>query len=85
MRKVKEQEGEEKYGKEMRDGDETYKSLVDSDVLFAWDWKTIQRVDSDSNGNFLKKLDKMLKPFGLEVVTVDFNGDMGFWCVEKII
>jgi len=85
MRKIKEAEGEEKYGKDMKDGNDTYKSLVDSDKLFVWDWKTMNAADSDSNGEFLKKLDKKLKPFGLEVVVVDFNGDATPWGIEEII
>lgn len=84
MRKMSEKEAEGRYGKEMKDGDETYFSLVNSEFLFCWDHKSLSRADSDSNGSFLKKLDDMLKPHGLEVIVVNFDGDMAPWFIDKI-
>lgn len=78
MRKIGYEEATEKWGKELRDGDETYKSLGESDEIFAWDWK---RIPSD---DFLSRLDAKLKPHGLQVVEVKANSDTLFWTIEKV-
>lgn len=75
----------ELYGKEIKDGKDTYKALCDSDDVFFWDYKTLRHADSDSPGDdFLLKLDFMLAPHGLEVVKIDFDGDAKPWFVDAI-
>jgi hypothetical protein len=83
MKTIPLKEAEEKYGKVMKDGKDTYKSLPDSDKLFFWDWKTLRSADSDSGGDFLTRLDAMIAPHGLEVVKVRFDGDAMPWFIDK--
>lgn len=85
MKKLTEDQGTELYGKELKDGKDTYKSLLDSDSLFVWDYKVMTRADSDTKGgDFLKRLDALLKPLGCQVVVVGFDGDCHPWTIEKI-
>ena len=83
MKTIPEEEGKEKYGRPMKDGDETFLSLASSEKLFFWDHRTIQKTNGDSGCNFLKNLDEMLKPHGLEVVKIKFDGDAVPWTIEK--
>lgn len=50
--------------------------------IFFWDWKEAKAIGGK---NFFEKLDSQLKPHGLEVVHIPFNGDSYPWFVDKII
>jgi len=86
MRTMFNKEATEKYGVDEKDGKDTYRSVFNSKQIFNWDYKTMDRADCDSpNKDFLKSLDSMLRPLGVEVVKIKFDGDANLWLVDKIV
>lgn len=84
MKTISEDDGEKRYGKEMKDDCGTYFSLVDAEGVFFWDHRTLERANGDDPGHdFLKSLDKVIAPFGLEVVKIKFDGDGLPWLIVK--
>jgi len=68
-----------------REAEAIYGDFALSNKVFFWDWKTMERANSDSGlgGDFLKKLDDILKPHGLEVVQISFDGDAFPWSLKR--
>ncbi len=62
-------------------------NYFDTDAIFFWDYKTVDRCDSDTQTDegFFVRLDKMLEGSGREVVQIDFDGDAYPWFIDLLL